>query len=972
MKTNVPMFKDSLTRLTNFFAEIIKFIFITGFVLALNWSFSMAQSPQNRCWVIPIAQTAGAFQKQVVFNPNPVVSQIPNNLMNSTPTMSSYNAMQDANGRLLFYIVDGIIKDGQSNEIDVIVNPYSIVGFLQLTGLPEMCIVPVPGNCAQYYIIAAGATHFAVASINPAPMYVTLDMSLPNIYDPNLNGALVGTNVATEINQGVNYAEHAQSMHLAVTKLRAATQDRYLFIFDNTQLFRFTITANGFVNGTPIGGATCGNNGNPLKAEMELFEDNSGSYKVAVLTNGTGCYGVNVFNIPVSGAITSFHVPMLGNTGEPVGLEFSPSGQYLFATNTVSPFIQYIDLNAPTVIAEDLRVLTNIMLTPAEAASFNNSQIEMGYDGKIYFAASDRMGTLNNPNNLIGTTFSNTALDAYGNALPGIPTTDFDIRILPDQIDGEVYQNNSTSTIPCCVANTVYDVVSYVAASSSTWQPGNGNNPFVAGGIVSVQTELRIPHNVNLIIKNMTFEFAPSAKVIIEQGGSLTIDHSTFTGSACESMWQGIEVWGHSNQSQFAAGAQGKLTVKNAAMVSNALNAVTLWKPGDWSTTGGIVKATGSRFYNNKRSVEFMSYQNFNLSTGAPFANQSSFANCDFNIDDQYLGGTTNTFNAHVTMWDVWGINFNFCDFENNQTNVADAQLLGKGISAADGGFSVTGCDCRVINAPGSPCPEGDRTGSKFKGLWIGINAFNVSANRPFSVICADFENNIFGVSAYSLSNISLTNNRFAIGGNTAPWPQMHYGLNLQTCTGFTVEENSFNGSQNSPSIGAYIYNSGGHANRIYKNKFNKLTYANIAEGINRDNNSGANGLQYLCNLHTDNGQDIYVKRDDLNPGHAANGIAQSLGNTLVVPALSAGNTFTQLASGTTEHFKNETGWIVNYFYTPGTTEPMYFTPSYVNLYLTTNANTCPINFGYGTGTQLTASRKQTLETQYDVNELAY
>lgn len=647
MKTNYFKLKFSLSGLTNHFAKILKFIFIFCLFFALNWIFSMAQSPQNRCWVIPVAQPANTFQKQVLFNPNPVVNQIPNNLAQSLPALSSYNAMQDANGRLLFYIIDGIIMDGQSNLIDEIRSPFNFGSFPTVTGFPELCIVPVPGNCAQYYIIGGSPTSFvSLGSIsNPQPMYVLLDMSLPNIFDPSLKGALVGSSIAAVIDDGIVYDEHESSVNLAVTKLRAATQDRFLFIFNDQQLYRFTIGTGGIANGIALGNPGCGNNGNDLKAEMELYEDNAGNYKIAVLVKGGSCHGVNVFNVPVTGTPTSFHISLLGTTGKPVGLEFSPSGQYLYATNTASPFIQYIDLNGSPVIAADLTQLSNISLNSQQATDFKNSQIELGYDGKIYFAASDRMGTLNNPNNLIGTTFSNTALDANGTALPGIPTTGFGIRVLPDQIDGEVYQNNSTSTAPCCVANTVYDVVTCTAGSSGTWQPGNGNNPFVAGGIVSVQTELRIPTNVNLIIKNMTFEFAPSAKVVIEQGGSLTIDHSKFRGSACESMWQGIEVWGNSNQSQFTAGAQGKLTVKNGATVSNALNAVTLWKPGDWSTTGGIVKVSGSHFYNNKRSVEFMSYQNFNPSSGAPFANLSSFANCDFSIDDQYLGGTTNSFN---------------------------------------------------------------------------------------------------------------------------------------------------------------------------------------------------------------------------------------------------------------------------------------------------------------------------------------
>jgi hypothetical protein len=83
-----------------------------------------------------------------------------------------------------------------------------------------------------------------------------------------------------------------------------------------------------------------------------------------------------------------------------------------------------------------------------------------------------------------------------------------------------------------------------------------------------------------------------NSKIIVEQGALLTIDGGLVTNK-CGQPWQGIEVWGNKLHSQSpdqnGVVYQGTLELKNGAIIENAIDAVVLWNPGDYNSTGGIV-----------------------------------------------------------------------------------------------------------------------------------------------------------------------------------------------------------------------------------------------------------------------------------------------------------------------------------------------------------------------------------------------
>ena len=154
-------------------------------------------------------------------------------------------------------------------------------------------------------------------------------------------------------------------------------------------------------------------------------------------------------------------------------------------------------------------------------------------------------------------------------------------------------------------------------------------------------------------------------------------------------MWQGIEVWGNSSTHQHEINGsygQGYIELKNGAVIENAKCAVELWRPGHYSTTGGIIHATDATFRNNAMAVRAVCYTNHSPYNNKETNYNGSFVNCSFVVNGDYLG--TETFKKHVTLADVNGIGFLGCDFSANRSaNGVHPYCIG--ISAYDAGFNV-------------------------------------------------------------------------------------------------------------------------------------------------------------------------------------------------------------------------------------------------------------------------------------------
>ncbi|REJ80491.1 MAG: hypothetical protein DWQ44_05900 [Bacteroidetes bacterium] len=281
---------------------------------------------QNPIWVIP--------NNQIKFSPSPLVSPI------SSPwtfAEYSYNAMPDASGNILFYCIDGYIYDGAGNLIDIFIEPSG--GFV--LGLPELCIVPVPESCTQYYIIGAAPTSGPPGTA-PTPFYVTLDMSLPNTSTGGTTFGALLNSPATKIDPaGINYSQHGNAMHLAVSKIRQHKGDRVLFISDNSQLFRFAITSTGINQLIGVDPLLHGYNSSPYRSELELYEETNGNYLLASIEkNIAGGHPVLVlYELDPDGILLNSSFVSLPLGGQYHGVEFSPNGQFVYLTATVSPYV---------------------------------------------------------------------------------------------------------------------------------------------------------------------------------------------------------------------------------------------------------------------------------------------------------------------------------------------------------------------------------------------------------------------------------------------------------------------------------------------------------------------------------------------------------------------------------------------------------------------------------------------------------
>ena len=483
----------------------------------------------------------------------------------------------------------------------------------------------------------------------------------------------------------------------------------------------------------------------------------------------------------------------------------------------------------------------------------------------------------------------------------------------------------------------------------------NSNQVVLCGLVIKSGSTLTISSEVKL---------SNESSIIIEQNASLVLDGGTLT--SLDNTWQGIEVWGNTNASQYALPGQpcpqGKLVLQNGATIENALNAVALWKPGDYSKSGGIIVATDAVFKNNKRSVEFISYQNFNPAVPTElFGNASYFTNCTFTVDENYM--IPSPFNAHITLWNVDGVSFKGNTFQNSLS-----ETPGKGIYSIDANYQLL----PLCSSQTTPCPTQSLVPNSFSGFDAAIEAANAGNWRAILVDTTRFINNGYGVKLSGSSYASVTRSVFEIGKLSTQACESNFGIGIELsdCNGYMVENNLFSlaaGNSGEGSIGIRVYYdefNQAYLNEIYRNTFNGVNRGNLAEGKNRLDGSPRSGLVYQCNKNTDNFRDFHIT--DL-------GIAGHQGSL----SLPAGNTFSDISGSLLppRHIANYSTNHITYFYSSARDqEPFYITNT--TKQSTVAFNCCPSHLGGGSGEielmGLSAEQQSYFEEQLDASRSAY
>src|SRR5690554_4341645 len=821
------------------------------------------------------------------------------------------------------------------------------------------------------------------------PVVVILDMSEPSTIASNRMGELIyGSTIedilpssAPDIEIESGYGKQGSS-YFAVSSEQNGK--RFVFISNPNGIYRFSLNSNGFQYDAFIPfNISGGNNDILFRGEMELVELNNGGnvkYRLAVPiyveSVNYNAHSVFIANLDVNGDLLNdsngydtYELPFvfgsqygLDDLPRIHGLEFSPNGEKLYITHQTNAdypnAFEYYDFNNTTAGVQSVPGIT-----VQQAMNFEHSQIEIGKSGDLYLAHANGLARFTNPNNpssgLLTINFLsfNYSANREGDSGNSMNLMSY---VLPDQIDGMDY---SSIGYP-----STHTLISYTAQGNETWLPDL--NPW--GSIdaqIYVQDQLIIPSGKSVTIKNMTFRFAPNAKVIVEQGGKLTLDSSVFTNNslACASdldeYWQGVQVYGTTSQNQlpsFNPTHQGMLVLKNGAVIEYAHKAATNWRQNSWNEIGGVIQSTNSVFRNNRRDVEFMAYKNYTPNNpNTEIANFSFFKNTSFISDDDFIENGLPQ-QAHVTLWQVHGINFTNCHFSNNiLSNKSTSGTPNRGIYAINASFKVgSGCSTMM-----NPCPSSDVLRSSFVGLERAVEITGASSSKAATITRTDFENNVWGVIVEDYDNVSIDRNHFELGntGYGANTTGLGVGVITNNSTEFIIEENSvYTPNTNLPHRGIIVQNASSNDNRLYKNTLENLLIGTGAYGINHNSNY-QNGLQFLCNSYVKNKTAISIGYND-----TVDGVRFYQGDFSTKK--SAGNTF----SNNLLDIDNTANSIV-YFHNWGNTEPMAY-QGLVTLDTTSIANSCPTIFGGGIifTPMVLASTLDSLKLVYNVKKDEY
>lgn len=415
------------------------------------------------------------------------------------------------------------------------------------------------------------------------------------------------------------------------------------------------------------------------------------------------------------------------------------------------------------------------------------------------------------------------------------------------------------------------------------------------GGILTIKCRVGMPNE---------------GKMTVKKGGRLTVDGGEVYNNCAEG-WKGFEVDGDPNL-PWSNQNQGNLKLLDGALIQGAV----------LSEIRG-----GGRIYSNQEST-FLNCGGIILH---PYTQSKNwFFNTNFIYDGSSATIPIGQF-SHVTLSANRGTLFSNCDF--TASNVPQSMLEQTiGISATGSSFSVI--DASTFN--------GFNNGI-FAQHWFSspLSNFSVGGNCTFS-------NNKVGINAFGTNNISIIGNVFDVGGGAYKTDAKSRGIVLTNCTGYTIEKNSLQGTDNIPDerIGILIENSGSAANRIKDNILNYLSRGNQAQLANTGIDAG---LQYLCNQNSNNPRD-FLAVGSIFP-HQGNGKA-------------ARNTFTKMFPPDGD-FRNEVN-IINYYHsTVGAENPDYVFG--IDKILVQKNNSCfgdPGNEG-GSLDQLTPTEWQETEIRF-------
>lgn len=350
-------------------------------------------------------------------------------------------------------------------------------------------------------------------------------------------------------------------------------------------------------------------------------------------------------------------------------------------------------------------------------------------------------------------------------------------------------------------------------------------------------------HNLTLLPTSTltirsTVKFNEGCKIIVKPGAKLIVDGGTLTTS-CTGFWQGIEVHGNRDLPQTPVSNQGYVSIVNGGKIEKA-------NPGIYSTNGGIVIAEDAVFENNQRAAIFANYNGLNFST---------FRRCSFKISNEAgIQGNPYFIGAEL----VKTIRVIGCTFENTvELNKMAYRFRGMGIVSLDADILI------AADIQNQPLTQGDTLRTMFKNLAYGLYCLHSGVQSSINVYDAVFDHNQKGayLSGYQRSSyVSILRSKFIVldPGQPEDGELVTYGVYLDRCSGYSIEENNFScAAEIENGYGLIINESGPFVNEVYNNAFHNLKTGSQAQGSNRYSYPSEGGLCYKCN-------DFYLNRNDI------------------------------------------------------------------------------------------------------------
>ena len=479
----------------------------------------------------------------------------------------------------------------------------------------------------------------------------------------------------------------------------------------------------------------------------------------------------------------------------------------------------------------------------------------------------------------------------------------------------------------------------YIEYNNYSTTTTTGIITILADATISGSFTVNAGHTVN--IQNKNIYCTEDAKIVVMPGGKLIIENSTLkSAEPCnDKMWQGIEVWGNTYQSQTAVN-QGTVELRNAT-IADAVCAIRVCRIKEslpyisYVDGGGIVKADNTHFINNKEAVYFYRYYATFYANSGNY-NVSYFKNCQFTIDKPFN-------QPMVSLCGVRGILFENCQFTNK--NVDKPCLNSNWINC----FNVSRISPDSLPDGIYVCNSSIRMGASRFGIsngngcqFSGFNRAVCFLNASTSYIYAStFENNYTGIEAEGVQDLKIENCRFSLP-NTNLWYSLATdakGIYLKNSSLYNIVNNEIKTQMFFDGLGIVSENTGAMNNFVKNNTFENLCTSVHAIGYNSNmtlKNEEATGLVYQCNRFQNNGTDISVAENSTIR------YIQSGKNT----TMATGNTF---SNSVWNIYNKSIAWF-NYKFLKS--DPLHHLPyqrysPYFQINLNASASHCCTYFGY-------------------------